>query len=99
MSSRDKVVYTKADHARWRVHAHTGKVTCLCVKSFSGERKPFIRIYSGGQDGSVKIWNGKDGRLITKAERVSGSKITCISYANHHVNIIELYTYYIHLIN
>ena len=86
MANRPRVVYTKIEHPKWRVSAHSSAINCLCVRSLTTpEGKPFARIYTGGEDGSMKIWTSKGGKILGTASGISGTAITSITYSNSMV--------------
>lgn len=87
MASRPHVVYAKSEHARWRLAGHKGKVSCMFVKTVGGpEGTTLTRLYTGGVDGCIRVWDGKDGRIILKISGASTSAITCITYVLSHVS-------------
>ena len=72
---RPAVVYTKNQHARWRLSTGHQKVHFLVVPPVLDSRgRPHV--YTGGMDGTLRIWDGKDGRLLMKVARLGSNPLT-----------------------
>src|SRR3990167_849507 len=78
--SKPQIVVKKSEHIKWKAAAHKGKVNCICVRVV--KQAGFCYVYTGGSDGTIKVWNGATGTLIQNIFGISQSAISCITYSN-----------------
>src|SRR5690349_6405648 len=88
-AGRPHVVYAKSETPHWRVGAHVGRINCITGKTITyGEGG--CQFFTGGEDGSVKIFDGK-GRHLSTTSNFSSSAITCIVLSNSNVELELVY--------
>ena len=84
-AGRPHVVYAKSETPHWRVTAHAGRINCITGKTITyGEG---CQLFTGGEDGAVKIFDGK-GRHLSSTSNFSNSGITCIVLSNSNVGFV-----------
>jgi hypothetical protein len=82
--ARPHLVFKKSEHARWRLPAHHGMISCMYVRSIPGADGGTAVVFTASADGHFKVWDGKDGRLLTRS-KVSDVAILCMAVSDKFV--------------
>ena len=79
------LVREKSHHSRMGISAHRGTVSCLEVRSQGVGLPP--RVFSSGEDGALRIWNGREMQILVESSDLTRHRISCMSVAGQNVRI------------
>lgn len=77
------LVRQKSHHSRASTPAHSGTITCIDV---SGQGYGFApKVYSAGEDGALRMWDGRTLQLIVETSSLTRHRVTCMSVSGPKV--------------
>ena len=86
MSIGPNLVREKSHHSRLQIQAHDRSIRCLYVQPSKYQLPP--RVFTAGDDRTLRIFDGKTGALLAQSSQICNSKITCMSVAGQTVKKI-----------
>ena len=73
------LVREKSHHSRLSFAAHRGTVSCIAVQPQGMEMPP--RVFTAGEDGALRMWDGRSGALYVESASLTQNRISCLSVA------------------
>jgi len=76
------LVREKSHHSRLSFHAHRGAISAIAVQPQGYDMPP--RVFTAGQDGALRMWDGRTGALYVESASLTKHRISCLAVAGQY---------------
>ena len=78
------LVREKSHHSKMGISAHRGTISCVDVRAQGYGLPP--RVFTAGEDGALRIWDGRTLNLLVEAANLTRHRISCMSVVGQNVS-------------